>query len=217
MTEGPGALGHVFWIGGSPCSGKSTIVEMLAARHTFVQYNCDDALPRHMAQAIPASQPTLHRLAHMTWDEIWMRPVEALLADVLAAYAEEFPLILDELRALPADLPIVAEGAALMPALVHPVLARRSQGIWVVPSDAFQRAQYPVRGEWVQGILSQCAEPERAFQNWMDRDAAFARRIAREAEDIGLYVLPVDGTRTIAENAAAVMSHFGWDHGRNER
>jgi hypothetical protein len=45
----------------------------------------------------------------------------------------------------------------------------------------------------------------------MDRGVAFARWVAQEAERRGLAVMHVDGTRSVAEGAAAVAAHFGWD------
>jgi len=199
---------HVCWIGGAPCSGKSSIVAHLARRRAFRSYNCDDAFARHAFEATPESQPTLHRISRMTWDEIWLRPVAALLDDVLHAYTEEWSMILRDLASMPTDLPIVAEGAALMPAFVAPLLTSPRQAVWVVPTEAFQRATYPARGAWVREILDGCAEPERAFANWMARDAAFARRVCKEATEHGLRVLVVDGRRTIAENAATVEAWF---------
>jgi hypothetical protein len=213
MNGRPGDLSeqlrHVYWIGGSPCSGKSTIVHLLSEGWAFYSYNCDDAFQRHGEQITPEEQPTFYRVLHMTWDEIWMRPVEELLADVLAVYGEEFDLILHDLLALPAGRPVVAEGAALLPSLVRQALADPSHAIWVVPTEVFQRHHYPERGAWVQQIVSRCTHPEEAFGNWMDRDIAFGRWVAREARERGLCVLTVDGTRTIRENAERVKQHFG--------
>ena len=201
-------LAHVYWIGGSPCSGKSSIVAWLARRHDFTAYNCDDAFGEHGQRATPEAQPALYRVTHATWDAIWMRPVEALLADEVVVYEEEFGMILDDLLALPGTRPVVAEGAALMPALVRDLLIDPRRAIWVVPSEEFQRAIYPKRGAWVQGILKECTDREQAFQNWMGRDVAFARRIAEEARAQDLSVLTVDGNRTVEENAALVEAQF---------
>jgi hypothetical protein len=201
-------LAHVYWIGGSPCSGKSSIVAWLAERHAFTAYNCDDAFGQHGERATPRAQPALHRVTRMTWDAIWMRPVETLLADVIAVLSEEFPMVLDDLLALPSTEPVIAEGAALMPSLVHGLLLDPRRAIWVIPSEAFQRAAYPRRGAWVQEVLRQCTAPERAFQNWMDRDVAFARQIAAEATSRDLAVLTVDGQRTVEQNAAIVEAQF---------
>jgi hypothetical protein len=210
-------LAHVYWIGGSPCSGKSSIVAWLAQRHPFTTYNCDDAFGAHGTRATPEAQPALYRVTRMAWDEIWMRPPEVLLADVIAVLGEEFPMVLDDLLALPGKSPVVAEGAALMPSLVHDLLLDPGCAIWIVPSEGFQRAVYPKRGAWVEDILDQCTEPEQAFQNWMDRDASFARRVKEEARARGLAVIEADGQRTIEQMARLVEVHYTRCQGARER
>jgi hypothetical protein len=38
---------------------------------------------------------------------------------------------------------------------------------------------------WVQGILSQCRDPQAAFHNWMGRDIEFGGRVARQVRNQG--------------------------------
>jgi 2-phosphoglycerate kinase len=203
------ALAHVYWLGGSPCSGKSSITRLLAERYHFKTYHCDDAFPAHQQRHVPRQHPTFQKISQMTWDEIWGRPLPALLADEIALYREESSMILDDLLALPQSTPVLAEGTALLPAMVLSHLQNRQQAIWVVPAEQFQRAMYPKRGEWVQKVLRQCTRPQQAFQKWMDRDVHFARWVIKTANELGLPVLKVDGQRSIAENAAAVAASFG--------
>ncbi|MBN1642657.1 MAG: hypothetical protein JXA09_15590 [Anaerolineae bacterium] len=208
-TEIGDRLSHVYWIGGSPCSGKSSIAAWLADRVPLRTYTCDDPMWAHMARATPEAQPTMHRIANMSWEQIWMRPVDVLLADEIAFYREEWPMILEDLAALPSDRPIVAEGAALLPSLVHAVLADRRRAVWVVPSEAFQFAHYPQREALLDYALDGCAEPDQAFRNWMARDAAMGCWVRAEAQRLGLSVLVVDGARALEGNAASVARRLG--------
>ena len=202
-------LAHVFWMGGSPCSGKSSIAELLSRRHELQYYQCDGAFAEHGRRVSALGQPTFHKLLSMTWDEIWTRPVDLQLSEEIAIYREEFDMILDDLLALPPSPPILAEGTALLPDCVNDVLVNHNQAMWIVPSESFQREHYPDRGGWVQDILRQCADPDLAFRNWMDRDVAFARWVSRRTTELGLEMIEVDGKRTIADNAQAVARHFG--------
>ena len=204
-------LSHALWIGGSPCSGKSSIVERLSERHAFRSYRVDDAFGAHAARATADAQPHLYRVARMSWDEIWGRPVQVLLEDEIAVYREEWAMVVDDLLAQPDDLPVIAEGAALLPELVHEVLSERRHAIWIVPTEAFQRETYAQRGAWVDEILSQCTQPEQALESWMARDAAYARWVQREAWRLDLEVRVVHGRRSIDENAAGVGARFGLD------
>ena len=67
---------------------------------------------------------------------------------------------------------------------------------------------YPKRGPFVQLILKQCADPDQALQNWMDRDVAFAHWVKTRTQQLGLRCIQVNGKRSIQENAELVAEHF---------
>jgi hypothetical protein len=204
---------NTYWLGGSPCSGKSSMTTLLAERYDLRVYSVDASLGQHVPHLTPACQPLLYKWHNTPWNDLWMQPPDVLLAEVIGAYTEHCSLVMDDIAALPADRPLLVEGTCLLPACVMPHLASPRHGLWVVPSEAFQRMQYPRRGAWVQGILQQCADPDAALRNWMDRDVAFAAWVADEAKAHGLAVMDVDGSRTIAQGADDVAAHFGWsDH-----
>ena len=202
-------LAHALWMGGSPCSGKSSIAEILAKRHGLHVYKCDDAFWKHAKCVDPVKHPTFHRMTRMTWDELWMRPAAVQIADEFACYREQFGMIVDDLLALPRSTPIIAEGAALLPELVSGLLSDRSRAVWVVPTESFQREHYtPEKRPFINDILARCQNPTQAFANWMNRDVGFAKRVAEQAQALDLKVLTVDGRRTIEQNAEMVAKYF---------
>jgi hypothetical protein len=192
-------LDHVLWIGGTPCSGKTSIAKLLTDTYSLQVYHCDEAFDVHKLL-----MRATRKMLSMSWDELWRQPVEILVADVFAIYREEFQLIMDDLQALPQWPPILAEGMALLPDLVAPLLPNPRQAVWVIPTPEFQRERYALRGAWVQDILQQCADPEQAFRNWMERDSVCARIVADEALERGLPMIEVDGRQTIASVAATI-------------
>jgi hypothetical protein len=203
------ALAHVLWLGGSPCSGKSSIARLLADRYGLRTYSCDEAFGRQRQQLTAAGQPTLYKWTHTPWAELWMQPAKVLLAEAIAAYREHLDLVVADLRHLPASEPVLAEGTCLLPDEVQAFLPGPAAGIWLVPTEVFQRCHYPRRGAWVQEIVNQCPDPQQALQNWMDRDVAFAAWLAGRVQALGLELLVVDGRRSIVENAEVVARHFG--------
>ena len=199
---------NIYWIGGSPCSGKSSIARMLSEAYGLRIYSCDDMYEAHLRRAIPGKHPRMTRASSVTWDEVWMHPVDYLVEREIAFYREEFELIIEDLLAMPTDTPICAEGAALLPECVAALGIDPRRAIWVVPTEEFQRREYG-RREWVAEILAQCSQPEQAWQNWMGRDAGFARAVALQAERLGFAVLEVDGGASVESNSTLVASHFG--------
>jgi hypothetical protein len=197
----------IYWIGGSPCSGKTTIADRLAARFGLRIYRCDDAYYVH-EKLITEQQPIFHKLTHATTDEIWLRPVDRQIAEELEIYREEFPFILADLEALPDDRPILAEGAALLPELIAAHGVPLNRCIWIVPTEDFQRHHYAQR-DWRHDVLATCSNPEQGWKNWMSRDAGFAAAVAAQAIDLNFRLIVVDGSLSIDENDAIVVEHFG--------
>lgn len=202
-------LSHVFWIGGFPCSGKSSIATMLSEAYDLQVYHVDEAFEKHRQQVTPAKQPMLYKWADTPLNDLWMRPVSILLKETIVCYEELFDMVLKDLLSLPGGKPVLVEGTSLLPERVDEVLSRRDQGIWLVPTERFQKVQYSDGGTWVEGVLRECDAPRQAFQNWMDRDAAVVRWMVEQASGLGLMCIEVDVRRAVAENARIVAKHFG--------
>ncbi|ETT66154.1 hypothetical protein MHI43_19085 [Paenibacillus sp. FSL H8-0457] len=198
---------HVYWIGGSPCSGKSTIAEKLAKDYSCTYYQCDLFNEKHVSICHPSEHPTMSRLKDMSWNALWSRPVEQQVEEELEFYREEFGMIMDDVSALPDTSPIIVEGAALLPEKVEHLVPSPHHAIWIVPVPAFQKEHYAKR-EWIHEILVSCDDPGAAFRNWMDRDIGFARYVAKDALDRGFKVMFVDGSRSVRENYEEVRRHF---------
>jgi 2-phosphoglycerate kinase len=198
---------HVFWLGGSPCAGKTSISTILANRFDLGVYHVDNAFERHAQSFDPALHPTLTKWRESSWNQRWMQPIDNLVGDVIACYQEHLTFILEDVRSLPKNKPLLVEGTALLPRLVASLMPSRSRAIWLVPSAEFQRKNYSQR-EWVRGILEQCDNSSVAFHNWMERDAEFARWLAAEVSVLGMELLQVDGTHTTEDYAMAVATHF---------
>ena len=200
------ALSHVLWIGGATDTGKTTASQIIAERHGLYVYSYD----RH-------DRPQIERLARThahyraflaaSLEENWVRPKpEALLEFTLQAFRDRFPLVIEELLALPRD-PMVVEGHGLMPELVAPVLSSKRQAIWLVPTEAFKWASMRRRNK--PSFRDKVSDPKRATSNVFRRDMLVAATVEAQAEAQGLTVYEVDGSRTAKEMATLIEQHFG--------
>jgi hypothetical protein len=177
-----------YWIGGSPCAGKSSIARLLSLRHELPHVECDVVLPA------PAD---IDRCARLAFPPEWQASRE------ISFYAARFDSLL---AVLPADG--VVEGADLLPELLADHDVPMSQAIWVVPTPDFQLRHYRAR-EWAAAYVAECPDPAQAFANWMRRDMLFAEHVRAQASAVGGRVVVVDGGRSVAENLRLVERHFG--------
>ena len=207
MSDSEGKLEHVFWLGGSPCAGKSSISEILASRFDLEVYRVDEAFEVHAQRCDAVLHPALTKWRSSSWNQRWMQPIDDLVQNAIACYDEHFTMVLEDILSLPNRTPLLVEGTALLPRKVAGVLAERNRAIWVVPTAGFQSRHYSKR-EWVGEILAQCDNSEAAFHNWMRRDVEFAHWVAAEVNALGLELLQVDGKHTVEDNAMRLATHF---------
>lgn len=201
-------LADAYFIGGSPCSGKSSIAGILAEKCNVFYYNIDSYEEKHVKQSNPDKQPVMYNFSTMTWDEIWMRSVNLQVDEEFEFYWERFPMILNELKTFNTDKPVILEGAALLPELISKLNIDERKVIYMVPSKEFQVKYYSER-EFKNVILAQCKHPDQAFANWMERDHRFGKKVAHEAKKLGMRVIHVDGRCSLKENYKLVKEHFG--------
>src|SRR5438552_15409823 len=138
MSDSERQLEGVFWLGGSPCSGKSSISEIIAGRFGLDVYRVDEAFESHAQRFDRLRQPALTKWSKSSWNQRWMQPVDSLVQDVIACYREHFTLILEDIFSLPKRRALLVEGSALPPAQVRSVLSSPSHAIWLIPSADFQ-------------------------------------------------------------------------------
>lgn len=206
MTE----LQNIYWMGGSPCAGKSTICERLAVKYDLAYYCVDSHYEAHLARADAVRHPNVVRLRNIPWNDVFLRPVPDLLRDEINFYREVIELIVEDLQVLlQENRPIIAEGAALLPELVAPYLPDSRHGLWVVPTETFQREHYSKR-PWIHDILADTRDPAQAFENWMRRDARFAEYVRAGCAERGYEVIVVDGEAGLEENLRRAEENFGF-------
>jgi 2-phosphoglycerate kinase len=198
---------QAYILGGSPCSGKSTIAENLASDYKLTYYKVDDHQQSHLGQVRADRHPVMHRYLQMNWEQIWMRPPELQVQEELAFYQENFEMILEDLSHHHLDRPVLLEGAGLLPQLVYQFGVQPEHAVFMVPTWEFQLTHYS-RRSWIQEILAECSQPQLAFENWMRRDQLFGREVLHQATVHGYPTVVVDGSQGIESRLYQVRSYF---------
>jgi len=204
----PDGLGDVRFIGGGSGAGKSTVSRRLAAQHGL-RVVSTEPFSDYVGRAEADDAPLLHAFAAMDMDERWVRRSPEVMRDTFHAFhGETFPLVVDDLLALPSSPPVLVEGFSLLPRLVAPLLTRPDRAVWLLPTPAFRRAAFESRGStW--DIAARTSEPARALANLLARDALFTEDLRRETAALGLATIAVDVSLTVDELTRLVAVALG--------
>jgi AAA domain len=200
---------NVYWIGGPPGAGKSTIARRIAARCGLELYATDDVMADHARRSTAADAPYLERFKAMDMDERWLtRSPETMLETFHWFRGEGFPLILEDLLRLPAGTPVVAEGFRLLPHLVVPLLDNMDHAVWLLPTPAFRDAALASRRAELD-LPGRTSDPERARLNLSRRDRMFTDRLIGECERLGCRTVELDVGVTEDEVTTRLIRLFG--------
>lgn len=186
---------RTLFIGGSPCSGKSTLAEMLYNDYKAYYFKVDDHLEEYIDKAAEEGKKTCRKYKELSPDEIWMKDPYEHCQDEFRIYEEISPYIFEKIEEIDADL-IVTEGAAYTPEVM------KKHGykdyVTLIPTPEFQIEHYRKR-EWVKYVMADCIDKRAAFDNWMKRDILFGKQVKKQCIEKGITCIVNDGSKTIEE------------------
>ena len=80
----------LYWIGGAPCAGKSSVSRELASRHGLAVCSADDQWEEHTRRVGRTRQPLLASCVKPDWDNLFVKtPVERQVELEFAVYREQ--------------------------------------------------------------------------------------------------------------------------------
>ncbi len=200
-------MNKIYYLGGSPCSGKSTVAEMLAVKYNFLYFKLDERLNEYIEKGKLQDKTYIKRYFSMSPDEIWLRAPAEQNREEMNIYHEIFEYAVSDIKTLPEDKPVIAEGAGFLPELMKKIGVTENEYICITPSKDFQYEKYSQR-TWIHDILKDCSDKKLAFENWMERDALFALEVNAKAEELGYRTIIVDGKSSIDRNFMLVEKIF---------
>jgi hypothetical protein len=200
-------LGHVRWLGGATGAGKTAVASRLAATFGLRVYSTDAAIAVHGAEPGPDA-PLLSRFREMSMDERWQRRDAQTMMETFPWFAgERFERVVRDLQTEGRAPLTLAEGFRLLPRLVQPLLDEPWQALWLVTTPDFRRRTFERRAEAEQ-FWRRTSAPAASLERLLERDALFATQVAREARELDLKVVSVDGARPEAALVAEVAEWF---------
>ncbi len=197
---------RIYIIGGSPCSGKSTIASILSKKYKLHYFKVDENLEKYTLAGSKKSGSICEKRIYRKPDEIWLRKPEIQCAEEIGFYKEVFDLVLEDIREIKTDRDIIVEGAAFLPELICKIKNFDIKYMFLTPSAEFQVSHYKQR-DWIKYVLENCSDKEKAFNNWMKRDILFANYVRKTCGEKYFSVVN-DGSLGVEELIAKVENYF---------
>lgn len=198
----------IYYLGGSPCSGKSTIAQHLAQKYNLFYFKVDDYLEKYKDMGAIRNDLICSKQKNMSSEEILMRDPALQCAEEFQFYSEVFNDIIGDLKKIHCESNIIAEGVVFCPELMKKIGIPINGYMALIPKPDFQITHYSQR-EWITYVLDGCSDKEKAFNNWMQRDILFAQRVEEDSKKSGYSCVINSGEKSIDELVTIVSSHFG--------
>ncbi|NBE81103.1 nucleoside/nucleotide kinase family protein [Micromonospora rubida] len=208
-------LSHVRWLAGGTGSGKSTLAQVLAERYDVLIYDGDRAERDYVSRCTAQKQPYLWALLQAPLAQTWNgRSAQEVFESMPSMRGETFGFVVDDLLAMPTEHPVLVDDFRTLPREVAPLLIWPQQAAFLLPTPQFRE----------RALRARFADVQRARMNWGDSDhgKALARRLARdelwdaevrrEAVELHLPVVTIDGSRDASDLADDLAARFRLGH-----
>ena len=200
---------NIYYIGGSPCAGKSSVAEILSQKYGLYYFKTDDFLDRYMQTGARKGYSVCRKVTSMNAEQVWMREPLLQCREEFDIYREIFEFVAADLDRIEWKGGIITEGAAYLPELMKQSGVPGSRYIAITPTKEFQVTHYRKR-DFVPLVLEGCSDKEAAFLNWMDRDVLFAQEVRRQCHKENYVSVINDGNMDLDELAGLTAVHFGF-------
>lgn len=199
---------NIYYIGGSPCSGKSTTAEILSKKYDLYYFKVDDYLDKYTQLGVAKGYEICKKQTELSAEQIWMRDPNLQCAEEIQWYEEVFEFVQKDLSAISCKKGIITEGAAYMPKLIREIGVPYNRYVSLTPAKEFQLFHFRKR-EFVPYILRDCCDKQTAFNNWMERDILFAKEMQCQCERAGYKSMINRGEWSVEDMVNEISVHLG--------
>lgn len=214
-------LGHsVYFIGGSSCSGKSSIAKAIAEKSNLVLYRTDDhAFGKHMFElADTHDRPSTEKYRRQLCagvDAFIRADTDTLYRAFIDFCHEVYPFLMKDIGELSKKGGVIVEGTHILPELLHDE-SKKNQYIFLISTEDQQRRL------WLMEMSKEAAggneyeindymrtDDKRAFENArVGLHQRIAEHIKNEAIRNDMDYAIVDRDTPLSRVQATVERHF---------
>jgi hypothetical protein len=206
MNDTKTIFSHVIWVGGPADSGKTTLARRIAQMKAYQYYSCDQTGAEHL-QKLARTNTEYKKYVESVLSERWTGYTSVeIVEQSLKTGREVFQFVLEDIKALPNNIPIIVEGVGLTPEIVRPVMTSAYQGIWLVPTKEIMEKSFRKKASFLQTTMGDQAETTITLL--LQANIHLMEVIESQAEQYGCKVYEIGEKLSIEENVANVWAHF---------
>lgn len=199
---------NFYWIGGAACGGKSTLATLLSEKYDYTLYKCDQHFHTRKTNSNPKHSPLLYDLPARPLEDVLLNiPLERQVEEYIAFLSEDFELLIEDLKKVPRNKPVIVEGNQLLPHLLPQHISNLERAIWITPTTEFYNKNFFNR-KWILEKVQTCSNPKQALENWVGRSTLFTQWIDKTTIEGGLTLFKTPLGIDLQSRAEQIEKHF---------
>lgn len=208
MNDAKKLLSHVIWLGGPTDSGKTTLATHIAKTRGYQYYSSDQTGGEHLRRLLQTD--TKHKKyieSVFDADERWTGYTpEDIAEQSLGVARERFQYVVEDLIALSNQAPVIAEGLAFTPEIIHPVMTSEYQGVWLMPAKEIMEKSFRKKAGFLKSVMGDQAET--AINILFQASLRLMEFIKFQCGQYGCKMYEIEETKSMEENAVNTWAHF---------
>lgn len=201
------ALKQVLWIGGGTDAGKTTTAKLLGEKYQLPVYHGDLTGAYHWNSINADTQPSMDKWINWGAEQRWVDiSVNGLVDITLRIITERLPRLVDDLIQLSQGSKVIVEWYGFFPDMLVPLLTYTNQAIWMFPSPQFKQDSITRRNK--TQYHTDTSDPEKAWENHLERDLRMSRLIQKQAIDHQQAILINDRAMSQQRVFSKTEEHF---------
>lgn len=202
-------LKNVYFISGTPCGGKTTVSRALGQKYGVPVYDIDEMFPIHRAMSDRTLQPAMNQQFRNA-DEFFGRSVDEYQAWLIQNTREQLDFVLLDLVRLSHSGPMLCDCHLTVEEAEK--ITEPSKIAFLIRDPRNLAEEYCSRPDH-QGFsdfIHSATNYERARETCNETLRTLNERRCQSIRQSGMFYLERDNSRSVAETAALVAQHFGW-------
>jgi hypothetical protein len=198
---------NIFWVGGGPCGGKTTIVDAVAQKYGFKAFHADDLFFEHQKLACLQDHPAMLR-PFLGWEWFFSRSPDEFARFIHDSSSEQFQMVVLDLLGLASQNTVIVDGFLLDPDYLKRI-APYNKSIYLFANEEIIRSSYFARDDKknMLSVINTLKDPEKAKNNYLDAAVLGFVNMRERVKKAGMKYIVRDNI--VTDVLKSVELHFG--------